>query len=204
MQPKNLIIAVALGFALAAGIWAAMNLRPAPAMPTTATVLPAAGDVPAFDLVDQSGRDVDESVFEGQWDLVFFGFTHCPDVCPITLNVLAAARRELAEQGVEPLPRIVLVSVDPARDTPESLASYVASFGADTVGLTGEIEEIRRLTDGLGIFFEKRESDADGYYVVDHSAVVLVIDPEGRFHALFSSPHRVENFVHDLPLLTSS
>ena len=202
MQPKNLIFAIVLGTALSAGIWVAVNLMPAPAQPTTATVLPVAGELPTFSLVDQSGQPVDQQVFTGQWDLVFFGFTHCPDVCPITLNVLASAKRELAERG-EPLPRIVLVSVDPERDTPENLARYVDSFGDDNLGLTGDVEQIRRLTDGLGIFFEKRDSDEQGYYVVDHSSVVIVIDPDGRFHSLFSSPHRIENFVRDLPILMS-
>ena len=204
MQAKNLLIAIVLGVALAAGIWVAANLSPTPSTPTTATVLPAANPVPTFSLVDHTGQDVDESVFVGQWDLVFFGFTHCPDVCPITLNVLATAQRELAAQGVEPLPRIVLVSVDPERDTPELLAHYVDSFGDGHVGLTGELDQIRRLTDGLGVFFNPLPADEQGYYIVDHYAGVIVIDPEGRFHALFGAPHRVENFVHDLPILTAS
>ena len=138
-----------------------------------------------------------------RWSLVFFGFTYCPDVCPLTLQKLASAQRTLSEDGVEPLPRIVLVSVDPERDTPEQLGAYLEGFRADAIGITGEIDEIRKLTNELGIFFEKRESDGD-YYAVDHSSVVLVIDPEGRFHALFSSPHDTENFVHDLPLLMGS
>ena len=204
MNPRNLLVAIVLGIALAAGIWAALSVAPAPEIPTSATVLPAGGQVPSFQLVDQAGSAIDETVFDGQWDLVFFGFTQCPDVCPITLNVLAAAQRELAESGVDPLPRIVLVSVDPERDTPETLARYIGSFGEDSLGITGDIDQIRRLTDGLGIFFEKREADEDGYYVVDHSAAVLVIDPEGRFHSLFSSPHRIDNYVHDLPILMST
>ena len=98
----------------------------------------------------------------------------------------------------------MLVSVDPERDTPEVLGRYVGSFGDGVAGLTGEIEQIRQLTDGLGIFFQKREPSDDGYYAVDHSSAVLVVDPDGRFHALFSAPHRIENFVNDLPILSSS
>ncbi len=205
MHPRNLFVAVLLGVALSAGIWIALSIDSEPERPLTATVLPSKTDVPAFQLVDDQGADIDESVFRGQWDLVFFGFTHCPDICPITLQVLASARSQLADEGQSPLPRIVLVSVDPERDTPESLARYVGSFGGDTLGITGDIEQIRRLTDGLGVFFEKRDAQGDSdYYVVDHSSVVLVIDPDGRFHALFSSPHDIENFVHDLPILLSS
>ena len=203
MPIKNLILAIALGTAMAVGIWTALSLVPEPATPETATVLPAAGPVPSFTLLDQNGSTVDESVFKGQWDVVFFGFAHCPDVCPITLGVLAAANRELGGLG-ETAPRIVLVSVDPERDTPESLKQYMASFGEGNLGLTGDIDQIRTLTDGLGVFFEKRDADEQGYYVVDHSSVVIVIDPEGRFHAIFSSPHQIKNFVRDLPILMSS
>ena len=108
-------------------------------------MLPNPDPVPSFALLDQHGSEIDESVFRGQWDLVFFGFTHCPDICPLTLQVLADARRQLAEQGAEPLPRIVLVSVDPERDTPEKLAQYIGYFGDQNAGITGELDELRKL-----------------------------------------------------------
>ena len=204
MRPRSLIIGVLSGLAVAAGIWVAISANTGkPAAVSTATVLPVKADLPEFVLQTHSGESVDESIFRGQWDLVFFGFTHCPDVCPLTLKILQDARAELEQRGVEPLPRIVLVSVDPERDTPERLAAYLAAFGDDNLGLTGDLAELRKLTDEIGIFFEKRDSD-DEHYLVDHASVVLVIDPQGRFHALFSSPHRTENFVHDLPILLDS
>ena len=143
---------------------------------------------------------MDRTVFEGQWDVVFFGFTHCPDICPATMTVLGQAKRELEAQGREPLPRVVLVSVDPERDTPEAMARYVAYFGDGNLGLTGELDELSKLTSALGIFFQKTGSE-DGAYGVDHSAVVLVINPQGRLKALFTAPHDVANLVHDLPLI---
>lgn len=200
MKRRNLIFAFVLGTAFAVGIWAAMSLqRPAPA-PITATVLTTTLDIPAFSLLDHEGRNVDQHVFEGQWDLVFFGFTNCPDICPLTLQVLSAAKRQLEERGQSPLPRIVLVSVDPERDTPAKMAQYVNAFGDGNLGITGELDELRKLTAGLGIFFEKQAS-VDESYAVDHSSAVLVIDPAGRFHSLFSGTHVIDNFVHDLPLL---
>ncbi len=202
MSPKNLLAGVVLGIALAAGIWLYLSTTQTPATPVAMTVLPSGTPLPAFSLLDDGGEPIDESVFRGRWDLVFFGFTHCPDVCPLTLQVLAAARAKLEESGVSPLPRIVLVSVDPERDTPQRISQYLASFGDDTLGITGDLAGIRTLTSELGIFFEKR-GDGESY-TVDHSAVVLVIDPQGRFHALFGSPHRIENYVHDLPLLLTS
>jgi protein SCO1/2 len=199
MNPSKLIAAFAIGFAVAAGIFVALRTQP-PTEPATAMVVPNPDRLPAFELVDQDGATIDETVFEGQWDLVFFGFTHCPDVCPTTLQVLAAAISALDEQGVSPLPRIVLVSVDPERDTPEILEQYVGYFGAGHLGITGSLEGIRALTKELGIYFEKQDSD-DGNYLVDHSAAVLLIDPQGRFSALFSGPHVVGSYVHDLPIL---
>ena len=199
MTPRYILVAIGLAAALAAGVLLALRMQ-TPAEPQTALVLPAPNPVPEFSLVDQHGNPADRSVFEGQWDLVFFGFTHCPDICPTTLQVLSTAKAALEEQGQSPLPRIVLVSVDPARDTPEIMGEYVDYFGDGNLGITGTLEEISKLTAGLGIYFEKQSADGDNY-VVDHSAAVLVIDPDGDFHALFSGPHVVENYVHDLPII---
>ena len=200
MGPKNFIIAVAIGIALAAGAFVSIRMQ-APAAPVSALVLPSPNPVPDFSLLTQRSEPVDASVFKGQWDLLFFGFTHCPDICPTTLQVLADAKKSLADDGAEVLPRIVLVSVDPARDTPEVLAEYVDYFGEGNLGLTGTLEEVRKLTTGLGIFFEKQDGGDVDNYGVDHSAAVLVIDPDGGFHALFSGPHGVDNYVHDLPIV---
>lgn len=199
MQPKNLLIAVALGIALAAGLVLALRHAQQTAAPVAATVLPAPVPLPEFRLVDDDGNAIGPEVFSGHWNLVFFGFTNCPDICPLTLQKLSQARKALAEAGRRPLPRVVLVSVDPERDTPERLAAYVNSFGAGNLGITGDPAEIRKLTETLGIWFQK--VGADENYGVDHSAVVIVIGPDGRYRALFSAPHEVGNFVHDLPLL---
>jgi len=203
MKLRKLLIAVVLGTAMAAGIWMAMNIQRTVPVPTTATVLPSPVDLPMFSLLDHEGQSIDQNIFVGQWDLVFFGFTTCPDICPLTLQTLSAARRQLKAIGQAPLPRIVLVSVDPERDTPAVLAKYIAAYGDTTLGITGELDELRKLTGGLGIFFEKN-TGVDGSYSVDHSTVVIVVDPAGRFHSLFSGPHVIENFVHDLALIMAS
>jgi protein SCO1/2 len=203
MSVKNLIIAVVLGGALAGGIFVAAQMSK-PAQLKTAFVIPTPDELPEFTLQDQSGERVNASSFRGQWDLVFFGFTNCPDVCPTTLQILANVKRQLLDSGSDDLPRIVLVSVDPERDTPELLAQYVAYFGDDNLGVTGELSEIRKLTAGLGIYFEKvpgGSGDDTDNYTVNHSAAVLLINPDGHFSALFSAPHTVENYVHDLPII---
>ena len=195
-------MAFILGAAIAAGLAVSLDMLGEDPVPRYATVLPAGNELPEFALVDHMGSSVDRSVFEGQWDVVFFGFTHCPDVCPLTLGLLRQAANQLAAAGEDEVPRIVLVSVDPERDTPDALAEYIGYFGDGNLGITGELAEVTRLTDALGIFFAKAALE-DGGYTVDHSTVVLVIDPEGRFRALFSSPHSVDGFVHDLPLIVA-
>lgn len=203
MYPRNLIVALLLGVALAAGVLLSLrHSNDAPAL-KTATVLPTGLELPDFRLTDHTGAPADPSIFEGQWDLVFFGFTNCPDICPLTLQVLADARRRLAESGFEPLPRVVLVSVDPERDSAESLGAYINSFGTGNLGLTGPVTELRKFADALGIYFNKVGTATD-FYTVDHSSVVIVIDPDGEYRALFSSPHVTDQFVHDLPILIRS
>ena len=200
MPTRKLIAVLVLGTAIAAGLALALRDAGEQATPVTATMLPAGNELPDFTLVDHAGAAVDRSVFVGQWDLVFFGFTNCPDICPATMTVLGQTRRELVAMGQEPLPRVVLVSVDPERDTPEALARYIGYFGDGNLGLTGDIEEIRKLKGALGVFFQKSATDGANYGV-DHSTVVLVIDPQGRLTALFSAPQRVEDLVADLPLI---
>lgn len=199
MRLKSLIAAIVLGSALAAGIFVAARLQ-TPASLTTAFLLPTPTSLPDFSLLDQEGNTVTRDTFRNHWNLVFFGFTHCPDICPTTLQILAAAKTELAAAGQQPLPRIVLVSVDPERDSPDVIGRYVDHFGVGNLGVTGQLEELKKLTSGLGIYFEKQAGDENNY-AVDHSAAVLVINPQGEFHALFSGPHEVQNFVRDVPLL---
>ncbi len=202
MRPKNFIVAIIVASALSAGIFLAVRMNQ-PAQPATAFVLPSPSPLPDFSLLDQAGAPVTADSFRGHWNLVFFGFTHCPDICPATMQILASARKALADEGHEPLPRIVLVSVDPQRDTPELMGRYVDYFGNGNLGVTGDLDELLTLTSALGIYFEKQAGDGENY-AVDHSAAVLVVNPDGAFHALFSGPHLVENYAHDLPIIMDS
>jgi len=195
-----LLVAMVIG-----GIsWLAVRTLGGPEEIESATVLPERQPLPEFSLLDHEGAPFDRERLVGRTSLLFFGFTHCPDICPATLELLASARRELAAGSTAEsrLPQIVFVSVDPERDTPERLAAYVGHFGPGTIGVTGSEEKLRALTEPLGIWFEKQPM-GDGY-TVSHSTAVLVVDPQARLQALFASPHRQESFVHDIPLLMAS
>ncbi len=200
---RNLVILVLVA-GLAAGIYVATGLDDsadrARAEPRAATVLPAPTGLPEFKLTDHTGTLRSRELLMDGWHLLFFGFTHCPDICPTTLATLASATRNLADSGYDNVPGIVLVSVDPDRDSPQTLAEYIAHFGADSIALTGDEAALRELTEPLFIYFQKVPLGEDDY-TVDHSSVVLLINPEGEFHALFSGPVRVEDLVHDLPLI---
>lgn len=169
------------------------------ATPQHATVLPEPASLPEFTLEDGDGQAFTKASFENRVSLVFFGFTHCPDVCPLTLSQLAAARRMLAEAGEIRLPEVVFVSVDPARDSAERVAEYAAAFGDGVTGVRGSLEALEALTAALGIFHARPET-GDGYDV-EHSGAVIVIDERARFHAVFSAPHEASEFVDDWPRL---
>ena len=173
----------------------------------TATVLPERRALPEFELRDQNGAPFTRASLEGRTSLVFFGFTHCPDICPATLQQLAVARDRLAATAGgsdDTLPEIILISVDPARDTPETLGRYVEYFGDGITGATASPEDLLVLTSALGIFFEPVPTGDGSNYTVNHSTAVLVIDPQARLQAIFSAPHSIEAFVQDLPLLIAS
>lgn len=199
---RKLAIVIVLGSALLAGIFVATKSAE-PEELRSARILPVANPIAEFSLLNQFGESITSDVFRGQWDLVFFGFTHCPDICPTTLQTLSSAKHTLADNGATELPRIVLVSVDPERDTPDILRRYVEYFGDANLGITGGLDDIGNFASATGIYFQKTQEDDDGYSV-DHSAAVLAINPEGEFAALFSAPHTVADYVHDLPILMNN
>lgn len=171
------------------------------ARPQHATVLPQAAELPAFSLVDHTGAPFSRESFNGRWSLVFFGFTNCPDICPATLTQLAAARQRLRETGHGGFPDIILISVDPDRDSPEVMAAYVERFGDGITGVTGSLDEIRKLTASLGIYFRASVS-ANGHHNVEHTAAVMLINKSAKLEAVFGAPHQVDSFVADIPLIT--
>ncbi|MFZ2003989.1 MAG: SCO family protein [Stellaceae bacterium] len=133
-----------------------------------------------FSLVDQNDKPFSDANLKGKWNLVFFGYTHCPDVCPTTLNDLSLALEQLGAKEKDV--GIVFISVDPDRDTPPVLKSYVESFGGPIKGLTGTPQEVAQAAKDYKVYYAKHPR-ADGGYDMDHSALIYIMDPEGRFTA---------------------
>jgi protein SCO1/2 len=136
-----------------------------------------------FSLVDQNGKPFTDADLKGKWHLVFFGYTHCPDVCPTALNDLSLALGQLGAKEKDV--GIVFISVDPDRDTPAVLKSYVESFGGPIEALTGPADAVAQAAADYKVYYAKHPR-ADGGYDMDHSALIYVMDPEGRFTATFT------------------
>ena len=205
MHSLRKILAIALVITAFAGgtMFMVLAMQGPRNMPQHATILPQPAPLPDFSLRDQNGAEFNNGALKGEWSLLFFGFTHCPDICPATLQQLAIARSRVLQEGASNFPNIILISVDPERDTPEVLREYVGHFGAGITGVAGSLDELRKLTSSLGIFFQKSGAGNDNYSV-DHSAVVIVINRKAELHALFSAPHSIDHFVADIPLIMES
>jgi protein SCO1/2 len=204
MSPTGRILVWGLAALAAAGTaaFAIRGINMQTAELQHATVLPEPMQLPEFRLVDQDNRPFTRSSLLGRQTLLFFGFTHCPDICPATLQVLATARRQLAAElpGTAALPDILLISVDPQRDPPAALKSYTGYFGAGVKGVTGDHAELRKLTSVLGIYYSVNDSGSADYSV-DHSTAVLLINSDAEFQAVFGTPLDVDTLVADLRIL---
>lgn len=197
---RRLPIVLAIFAAVAAGAGLALCERGS-ARPVlrAGTALPEPRFLPDFALSDQAGRPFAPASLKGRWSLVFTGFTHCPDVCPTTLALMASLRRRLARDDIQ----FVFVSVDPERDTPAVIANYLGHFDAKLVGATGSRGEMERFTAGLGLA-QVRNPGVGGEYSVDHSTALVLIDPDGKLAGYFQAPHRAQAISEDLAKLPRS
>ena len=196
---KRILIAIIVAaLAMAAGIWAARAVLEHNSVQDEldATRFPEAREIASFSLIDHNNAVFDNSVLKDRWSFIFFGYTHCPDVCPTTLSVLNSVARKLGDLDEDI--RFVFLSVDPERDTPEQLAQFVSYFNSDLVGVTGTPEGIEQITRQLGVLHIRAqpEEGASGY-LVDHSASVFLFDPDGRYHAVFSPPLSADTIAGD-------
>ena len=148
-----------------------------------------------FRLIDQDGRAVTDRDFKGKPLLVFFGFTHCPDVCPTTLFDVSEILRRLGKDADQV--GALFVTVDPARDTPEKLKEYLSSFDPHLRGLTGDEPAIVAIAKAYRVYY-KKVPNPGGDYTMDHTAIVYLMDKEGRFVAPFSLKRPPEQAAADL------
>lgn len=149
--------------------------------------------VEPFELSFANGDPFTRADLEGDWDLVFFGYTYCPDVCPTTLQQIERTLDRLAEED-RPAPRVTYISVDPDRDKLERLGEYVGFFHDDIRAATGARDELDAMVDNFGVVYRLNLDEGENY-TVDHSAAILVVDPDGVIRAALAPPHDPERVI---------
>ncbi|MDP6917218.1 MAG: SCO family protein [SAR86 cluster bacterium] len=145
-----------------------------------------------FNLVDSNGKEFLPGDFQGKWNLLFFGFTFCPDICPITMSMLSRTEKGLDIKDQEKI-RIFLVTVDPDRDSPEQLKVYLENFSEKFIGLTGGLDQIYNFATSVNAPFNPIVNSKDPNYTVDHTGSIVLIDPEGNYAGFFRAPHNQDN-----------
>lgn len=162
-------------------------------------LLDSATQAPDVTLTNQAGQPTSLSDFRDKVVLLYFGYTFCPDVCPTTLTAVNKALEQLGNQADQV--QVVMVSVDPQRDTPAVLANYLSNFNPTFVGLTGTPDEIASAATPFGVFYEQHEGSVATGYLVDHTASVMVLDREGRLRLVFPFGTPAEDIASDLKQL---
>ncbi|MGH8243476.1 MAG: SCO family protein, partial [Steroidobacteraceae bacterium] len=188
-------IAIVLAVAVGAGVTLYERSHDPPTL-RAGTAIPNPRRIADFTFIDEDRRPFDRKNLEGRWSLLFTGFTHCPDVCPTTIALMAELRRKISRDDLQ----FVFVSVDPERDTPEVVAAYLAHFDPALVGATGTRAEMERFTAALGLA-QVRNPGAGGDYTVDHSTALVLIDPKARIAGYFQAPHDRDAIAADLAAL---
>ncbi len=160
-------------------------------------LLPQSRKLPDLTMTNQDGQPVQVNGFKDKWTLFFFGYTYCPDICPTTLAQLRQIKSELPQETLSKL-RVVLVSVDPNRDTPQQLKQYLGYFDKDFVGLTGSVPDIQTLANSVSIPFIPADTSKPGY-TVDHSGNLALLGPDGNQRGFIRAPFNNQKLLAQLP-----
>ena len=194
---QRTIMALVAAVALLAGLFVAQHWRVKPALDPeqfNGTVLQQARVLAPFELTGVDHQVVNNASVRGQWTLLFFGFTHCASVCPTSMAELGKTYRLLQQRGVKPLPQVMMVTLDPQRDSLERLGRYVRAFDQHFYGARGTEEQTQALTAQLGIAYAKLKD-------IEHTGTILLLNPKGQLQAFFTTPHQADKIAHDYSLL---
>lgn len=215
MPKRTLGVVLLIAIAAVLGLLAANRLL-GPSTPGHArwpatqavTLLPTPRPLPEFSLRQSDGTQLTQGELRGHWTLVFLGFSYCPDVCPTSLAQLAQAQKQWATLAETVRPRLLFVSVDPERDTPLKIGEYVHAFHPDTLAATADIPALEDFARALSLVFAKvpgehfRDNPQD--YSMDHSAQIIVLDPQARMAGVIQPPFQPDPIGADLLKLTEA
>lgn len=196
---KILLFALAGAIALTLGSWVGQALIPRttePPLDISGIYFPEPRAIEDFTLIDQSGEPFHRKRFEGKWTFLYFGYTYCPDACPMTLAELSTVQKALAQRDLDQDTAYLFISVDPRRDRPEELGKYTAYFNPKFQGATGRPDELAKLAQELAVMYMVNADEGENY-TVDHSSTIPLIGPDAQLHALFTPPHDPQTLVAD-------
>lgn len=170
------------------------------------TILQKPREIEQFELTGVDNKPFNNQNLQGQWTLVFFGFTRCGYLCPTTMTELAKMYHLLEQKEVKPLPQVVMISIDPSRDSLEGLKHYVTHFDSHFYGARGDIDLVKKMTHEMGIAYSKvlipNAKDPENYDI-QHSGAVMLFNPKGELSAFFTTPHQADLLAQDYQLLVS-
>lgn len=225
MNMKNtLLILIVAVVAIAAGSWFSSTQKTAQEEAIEAArakfasvqgnILSPPRKIAVPELVKHDGTAFNGKDLQGQWSILFFGFTNCHMVCPTAMSMLTQAKKLAEEQKVE-FPQVYLVSVDPERDDPATMSKFVTSFDKDFIGITGDPESIKALSLQMSVIYMRAQSEiadvsgkssadkgGEENYQIDHSAAMLLINPQGSLTAFLNAPHTPERILKDVKVVS--
>lgn len=167
-----------------------------------AVILPNTKPIDYVNFVDHQGNAFTMENLLGHWNILFFGFTNCPDICPTTMRTLQQVKQQVSAQDKWGNYRVIMVSVDPERDTLERLNNYVPYFDKEFIGLRSDLDTTTKFAKQLGILFVQQET-VDGFYQVDHSASIILVNPAGEMAGVITAPHKEDEISDDLVILAN-
>lgn len=189
------LIALVLGFA---GSWLVQSSKPIE-LEVSRWFGDQAKVLPDFELRDQDNQPFGKAQMKGKWTMMYFGFTHCPDICPVSLQAMAEMLEAIDDADVRNAIQIAFVSVDPDRDTPELLKQYVQYFNPTFIGASAPLAELKKLTSSIGIAHQLEKSSEDQVdYLVSHSGAIIMLNQQAEFSGLFSAPHDALAMARDI------
>lgn len=191
------IIFAILALGLGLGVNRCHSIKNQITQPIAGTSLNQPQPIPEFHLINGSGGPFTNHNLKGHYSLLFFGFSHCQSICPLTMTMLAQLYTDLKVEKL-PLPQVIFITLDPKRDTAKAVNAYVKAFNPNFIGLTGPSAGIRQLSKQLGVvYIQAQQSKASDNYQIDHSGTLYLINPEGKLAAIFSPPHNEANIKQD-------
>ena len=210
MSKRATLLLVVACLAGGLGLWASQRFHapatPAPPAVKAVTLMPTPRTLPAFSLQQSDGTALTPEDLAGHWTVVFIGFTHCPDICPTTLAQLASAQKQWASIPTGSRPRVLFISADPERDTPKATGEYAHAFHADTLAATAPIPQLEDFARSLSLVFMKAPgpSGKPDDYSIDHSAALVLLDPQVRMAGVAQPPFDIRAIAADLESLTKA